>query len=556
MKFTPKWVLVAALGPIVAMGCVGDLTEDASSDGSGRPGVSTDPNDPNYDPNYYPNPDDPSMPLTCTEQAQLTFQQSGFRRLSSLEYGAAVKEALGVNVEVTLPADASVGAFIAGPDIAVTEQDTQRYLDAALRVAGAYASQLSDSELCSDAACIEQKVEQIGLVLFRRPLDEQERARYRSLYDLGPDPRESVRIFVAAMLQSPHFLYRLDRVGTASPSHDVVTRLSFAFRAGPPNQSLLEQASSTDFTQRANLEPLIDGWIDQAQSGTGPLREVTRQFVYRWLRLNADEARVRVTPDGGSLGDGVDALTRSFDAFIDNAFWNQGAFGALLTDRKAFVSEQTAQIYGVPHSGGSALESVELPADERSGLLTRLFTIASHSHVDQSAPILRGATVLENVICAQLGDPPDNFDPPEKATESGTTTREQADAATSSGACQSCHQTINPIGFAFEHYDQLGAYRTLENETPIDASGNVTLGGETFAFDDAVALSEQLASSRKVQDCFARQWLRFVSGANLPQCSETPLTASFVDSGGDLAQLLRELAIEYATMSEESLASP
>ena len=51
------------------------------------------------------------------------------------------------------------------------------------------------------------------------------------------------------------------------------------------------------------------------------------------------------------------------------------------------------------------------------------------------------------------------------------TTRERVSLQTKPQACQTCHATINPLGFAFENFDAVGRYRTTEQGKPIDASG-------------------------------------------------------------------------------------
>ena len=74
-----------------------------------------------------------------------------------------------------------------------------------------------------------------------------------------------------------------------------------------------------------------------------------------------------------------------------------------------------------------------------------------------------------------------------------------------------CHAIIDPSGFAFENYDAIGAYRTMDGGKPVDASGMLELGRQaTKTFKNAIELSALLAQAHEVRDCMARQWLRYV----------------------------------------------
>jgi hypothetical protein len=45
-------------------------------------------------------------------------------------------------------------------------------------------------------------------------------------------------------------------------------------------------------------------------------------------------------------------------------------------------------------------------------------------------------------------------------------------------ACASCHDLMDPVGFALENFDAVGRWRELEGEHPIDASGGLPDGSE------------------------------------------------------------------------------
>jgi hypothetical protein len=113
--------------------------------------------------------------------------------------------------------------------------------------------------------------------------------------------------------------------------------------------------------------------------------------------------------------------------------------------------------------------------------------------------------------------------------------------------CASCHNIIDPPGLAFEHYDAIGAYRTIDGSSPVDASGEL-LGNDaalTGEFRDAIELIPRLAASETVQNCVANQWFRFSLGrmeSDDDDCSTSFIQAEFRRSGGDVRVLLGAVA--------------
>jgi len=68
---------------------------------------------------------------------------------------------------------------------------------------------------------------------------------------------------------------------------------------------------------------------------------------------------------------------------------------------------------------------------------------------------------------------------------------------------------MDPIGFGFEHYDGIGAFRMTDQTLPVDSNGSIVLDGKTQTFADAPALSKLLAASPQAQACFAKQLTRY-----------------------------------------------
>jgi hypothetical protein len=103
---------------------------------------------------------------------------------------------------------------------------------------------------------------------------------------------------------------------------------------------------------------------------------------------------------------------------------------------------------------------------------------------------------------------------------------------------------IDPLGFAFENYDPIGAWRTVDSGKPVDATGNLTIDGTSRSFQNAVELSKHLAASTEVADCMARQWFRFALRKKEKAGDEPSLRWSqevFRKSNGDIRELIVSL---------------
>jgi hypothetical protein len=130
--------------------------------------------------------------------------------------------------------------------------------------------------------------------------------------------------------------------------------------------------------------------------------------------------------------------------------------------------------------------------------------------------------------------------PPLPEPMPGQTTRERYEVHSAS-PCATCHKLIDPVGFAFEHYDPIGAWRDTEVGKPINAKGAFALAAGEIKFDGAVQLMKQLAASPEARDCMASQWLRYTLRRR-DLATEAPSLKVLQSSMGTSADL-RELMV-------------
>src|SRR5205823_2930439 len=117
------------------------------------------------------------------------------------------------------------------------------------------------------------------------------------------------------------------------------------------------------------------------------------------------------------------------------------------------------------------------------------------SPTNRTSPVHRGLRVLEQMLCYQMPPPPAGLVLPSVDPTPDSTTRQRLEMATDNPTCQSCHHEINPVGFAFEHYDELGVWRDTEHGLPIDSSGEIFGTDMQGKFADAIELVKRMADS-------------------------------------------------------------
>ncbi|WP_437594428.1 DUF1592 domain-containing protein [Sorangium sp. So ce1000] len=366
-------------------------------------------------------------------------------------------------------------------------------------------------------------VERFGERAFRRPLTAEERGAYVALFQRGEELFEGeepfaagVRAALEAFLQSPQFIYRVEfGAGPAEggliplAGHEIATKLAYLLWNTMPSDELLAAAKAGELSSPEAVRAYAEGMLDDPRA-----REVIGAFhrqLYDYEQyhdLNKDQALYpEFVPEMG------DDMQREAELFVDHVvFDEEGGLTDLLTARTAFVNDHLAAVYGVEGEFSSEFKQVELDAGERSGLLTRLGFLAAKATARQPDSIHRGVFVNLRILCAALPPPPDDataLPPGELATN-----RERVEAHTGKGTCgASCHGVlINPAGFAFEHYDAIGKYRTTDNGVPVDSADVYTLGGQPRSYADAVEFSQLLAESREAHACYAEHWIEFAHG--------------------------------------------
>jgi hypothetical protein len=173
--------------------------------------------------------------------------------------------------------------------------------------------------------------------------------------------------------------------------------------------------------------------------------------------------------------------------------------------------------------------------------------LAVHASPNQSNPVLRGKWVRESLLCQELPPPPPNVNTSLPPVDPKVTTRERFRQHRQDAACRGCHELLDPVGLAFENYDLVGRWRTMDGVNPVDATGEIVGGEGALAgpFSGALALGAKLVPSEALRQCVSRQWMTFALGrALVPEddCSRDRAAAALAGPGGNVRELVVAVA--------------
>ena len=487
---------------------------------------------------------------------------SPIRRLTRVEYDNTVRDLLG---DTTHPARGFVAEEEAnGFDnqaaaLNVTQLLAEQYLEAAEALAAKAVEDLPGLTQCADGladeACAASFIERFGARAFRRPLSDDEKLAYQNLWSAwtAEGQATAIRIVLTAMLQSPHFLYRVE-LGMPDPvqggddvvrltSHELASRLAYLLWNSMPDEALFAAADAGELDSREQIATQAERMLADPRA-----RDAVSNFHDQWLGLQGIESVTKDLEANPTYDESLRPLWKAeTEAFVNHVvFEGDGDLTALFTAPYTMANDKLAAFYGVSGPSGSDLEKVDLDPAQRAGIFTQASLLAVNAQSNQTSPVFRGKFVREKLLCQILPPPPDDIDINPPAVDPSATTRERYAAHASDPACAGCHNLMDPIGFGFENYDAVGLYRTQEGTLPVDASGEV-LGADDAdgTFVGAVELAKQLAESDTVRQCVVTQWFRFGYGRAEEKksdgCTLGVLNDAFEASGWKIESLLLAL---------------
>jgi hypothetical protein len=339
-----------------------------------------------------------------------------------------------------------------------------------------------------EESCAKQILSTILRRACRQPIGEPDLVKPMALYHearaQGGDFEDGIELALSAVLVNPKFLFRVERdppgvaAGTVYRISDLelASRLSFFLWSSIPDDELLELAERGKLSQPAVLEQQTRRMLADERS-----RALVTNFASQWLYLrNLDS----ITPDARLYPDFDDNLRQAFRRETELCFQSimreDRSVVDLLKADYTYLNERLAKHYGIPHVYGSRFRRVSLDQNShRGGLLRQGSILTVTSYATRTSPVIRGKWILENILGTPPPPPPPNVPALQDNTVSAKLpVRERLAQHRADPACASCHNLIDPAGFALENFDAVGRWRELDGGRPVDAAGGLPDGRE------------------------------------------------------------------------------
>ncbi len=406
---------------------------------------------------------------------------------------------------------------------------------------------LSDADECAQAI-----LGSFARRAFRRPVEREELDRLvalsRSVMSEGESFERAIEVGVQAILVSPHFLFRVEI--DAEPENpqaihlinefELASRLSYFLWSSMPDEELFQLASQNALRNGNTLRLQVERMLKDPKG-----QAFIESFSGQWLQTRNLK---QMTPDP--------KLFPTFDEPLREAMRQETElfFGEIVRDNHSildlldadftYVNERLAKHYGISGVTGEKFQRVKLEGPQRAGVLTQASILTLTSNPTRTSPVKRGKWVLENILGTPPPPPPPNVEElknDEKAVLSGSL-RQRMEQHRSDPGCASCHKSMDPLGFGFENFDAIGAWRTKDGNFDVDPAG-ILPSGDSFATPQ-----ELRVILKKNQDQFARclteKMLTYATGRGLEyydKCAVDSLTVSLAKDNFRIGTLIQDI---------------
>ena len=518
----------------------------------------------------------------AADAAQVAPPQGAVRRLTEAQYRRSIADIFGPDIQVIGRFEPDIrkdGLIAVGAGaVSVTPGAFDKYDDLARGIAdqvtnAAHRGQLigcqPDANEAESARCATAAFEHIGLQLFRRPLQPGEAQNLAAEAIAGGrklgDFYAGVSMTLAGMLASPEFLFRIDQGEQAAPlidGYSKAARLSYLLWNTTPDAELLAAAGRGELDAPSGLSLQVDRLL------ASPLFEQgLHAFFTDFLQLDDLDTLSKDLQIYPEFSTSVAASLReqTLRTIDDLVLTHHGDYRDLFTTRRVAMTRLLGPIYQVPvaEDGWTINEFPE--GDPRTGLLTQASLLALHAHTGRTSPTLRGKSIRETLLCEQIPSPPANVNfavVQDVNNKTLRTTRARLAAHLDDEECASCHKLTDPIGLGLEKFDGVGRFRAMEQNEPIDASGEF----DKAHFTDAADLGRLFHDDPKIPQCLVQTAWRYAAGRSIADADKPvvdALTARFIAESYRIPALMRAIALDPALYAaapaehtQQGLATP
>jgi cytochrome c551/c552 len=335
--------------------------------------------------------------------------------------------------------------------------------------------------------CAKKIISALARQAFRKPPTDGDLEGLLNFYQAGRNNgnfESGIRTALQAILASPQFVFRFERVpDNVTPGKnyrisdlELASRLSYFLWSGAPDDQLITLANQGKLKDTVVLEKQVRRMLADPRS-----QALATNFAGQWLHLqNLRDANpdLFLYPDfDKSLSE---SMRRETELLFDSVAREDRSVLDLLTANYTFINERLARHYGIPNILGNRYRRVTLTDPNRFGLLGQGSILMLTSTATRTSPVQRGKWVMEVLLGTPPPAPPPNVPALKETADIGkpVPVRERLEEHRRNPACAGCHQLMDPIGFALENFDAVGAWRTNDSGFRVDAAGKMFDGAK------------------------------------------------------------------------------
>ncbi|MDR3638660.1 MAG: DUF1592 domain-containing protein, partial [Isosphaeraceae bacterium] len=386
------------------------------------------------------------------------------------------------------------------------------------------------------------------------PVTPAEVARLMKFVDLAQESGDSfergIQLMVEAVLVSPQFLFRVELGGRKRPGEptgaqpisdlELASRLSYFLWSSMPDEELYQLALSNKLRQADNLERQVRRMLRDRKA-----KALVDNFADQWLQVRNLK---NVNPDKGRFPNFDEplraAMLKETELFFESVVHEDRGVQDLIDANYTYVNERLAQHYGIPGIKGEQFHRVSFKDGARGGILTQASILTITSNPTRTSPVKRGKWILEQILGTPPPPPPP--DVPElkedQAVAATGSLRQRMEQHRANPNCASCHARMDPLGFGFENFDAIGAWRDKDGNFPIDASGTLPSGQSFRGVRELKAVLQ--SRQREFTRCLAEKLLTYATGRGLEyydRCAVDRVVEATVRDKGKFSRLVLEV---------------
>ncbi|MEQ9408519.1 MAG: DUF1592 domain-containing protein [Fuerstiella sp.] len=486
------------------------------------------------------------------------------RRLNRAEYNNTIRDLVGLELNLAdeFPSDDVGNGFDnIGDVLTIPPVLLEKYLDSARLIAQKVFEddQARRRVLRHEAKSDDQMVEvarrnmtEFAERAFRRPVTPEEQDRLFQImkfaWDQDSPPEVIFQTTIAAVLSSPHFLFRVERDPTADDpdgirsldGYELASRLSYFLWSSMPDEELFRLAGTGELTKPSVLQAQAMRMLADPKS-----RALIDNFGGQWLQLR-DVARLQPDPELFPAFDDElrQAMRQETETFFEHLMREDRSVLEFLNADFTFVNERLAQHYGMTDVSGSQFRKVSL-MNGRRGVLTHASILLLTSNPTRTSPVKRGKWILDNMLGEPPPPPPPNVPELEAGAETLGSLREQMEQHRSNPACAVCHVKMDALGFGMENFDAIGMWRDRDGRFKVDSSGELP-GGQKF--NGAAELMQILVEEQKGEflRCLSGKMLTYALGRGLvsyDRCAVNEIVAALQQNDNRFSALITAIVV-------------